>query len=261
MKKTELDGNEIFSGPKNGVRFSWLISGEAIANDLTIQPGDVVILDGANTIKIWGKATFIDVYSTITTNLPITSVRRLKDLKDTTGGCNVSTDGSLFRRLQVAWQAVSPGSVTPDGQNSVGCHTVMMNDNASSRAHYHPSKAIGGGRAQREMYFVLDANQVFSREHYKRLWDPAGRHGIETWEDPESQGALFEVENPKTRRMELWRGLTRPGHFTPLVAGDVVCIDANVGHRGVGTVANVVALPGFKPQNEIYLENAFLVKG
>ncbi|GIX06792.1 MAG: hypothetical protein KatS3mg115_1195 [Candidatus Poribacteria bacterium] len=40
----------------------------------------------------------------------------------------------------------------------------------------------------------------------------------------------------------------------PLRPGSTVYIEPNTGHRGIDVFVNVVTLPGFKPRNEIYLD-------
>ena len=40
----------------------------------------------------------------------------------------------------------------------------------------------------------------------------------------------------------------------PLSPGTVVYIPPDTGHRGIDAFVNVVTLPGFKPHNEIYLD-------
>ena len=43
--------------------------------------------------------------------------------------------------------------------------------------------------------------------------------------------------------------------FTPLQPGDVVSIPSGVCHRAVDILACVLAIPGFKPQNEIFVDS------
>jgi len=41
---------------------------------------------------------------------------------------------------------------------------------------------------------------------------------------------------------------------TPLQPGSTVYIPPGTGHRGIDVFVNVVTLPGFKPRNEIYID-------
>ena len=115
-------------------------------------------------------------------------------------------------------------SENPDGINLLNSHFVNM-ASETSRAHYHPRVAVGGGKPQGEFYFVADP-AAYRLSTYGRA------AGITLWPDP--------------------RELTESVHL-PLRAGSVVYITPGTGHRGVDLFANVVVLPGYKLKNQIFL--------
>lgn len=158
---------------------------------------------------------------------PEASVRRLRYLKDTAGGCAPGFDA--FRRLPLTWHADSgaAGHAGVDGANRVNCHALHIGAELS-RTHYHPQEPIGGGRPQFELYFALDPAQwrLGTAGRAARLYTfPA----IGDWAD-------YEV--------------------TGLTPGTIALIPAGTGHRGCDVFAHIVTVPGFKPGNELYLDRA-----
>ncbi|MCZ6676552.1 MAG: hypothetical protein O7E52_04805, partial [Candidatus Poribacteria bacterium] len=117
------------------------------------------------------------------------------------------------------------GENEPDGVNSVNSHVVNIAAE-TSQTHYHPAAPIGGGKAQHEIYFVLDPS-VYSLNTYGRA---------------SYLYAFPDVMHPAIHQQ------------VPLCPGTVVYIPPDTGHRGIDAFVNVVTLPGFKPHNEIYLD-------
>ncbi|MBF0279101.1 MAG: hypothetical protein HQM13_14975 [SAR324 cluster bacterium] len=225
---------------RQGTAFYWLEKGEVVLSlkgnwtredghsiqgdsiDYVLNPGDVIVLTPALEGTLRGKGRFWSITRSDAAVFPIAGLRRLSHLEDSSGGCNVSKDA--FRRLQITWtEAVSESD--PDGGNVLGCHVVWMPE-SSSRTHFHPDPAAGGGRSQHEMYLVLDP------ENYD-LEVQASNPGV--WTYPEAGN---------------WDRFD----FTPLQAGDVVAIPSGVCHRAIDILACVIAIPGFKPRNEIFVD-------
>ena len=202
-----------------GVAFHWLVSGSASHDGRELRSGDVLVVDAAHPVALSGTGVFLRIAVDHGTGGLHFGARRLSDLPDTSGGCNVSP--RAYRRLQIVWQEAEAG----DGDNVLGCHVVHM-EPAFSRTHYHPDPAIGGGRPQYEFYLVLDHAE----------------HGLPPCDEP---GGVWTCPEPGA-----WDQLSR----TTLRPGDIVGIRAPMPHRGDNVLACVIAIPGFKPQNELYLD-------
>jgi len=173
-------------------------------------------LRGRGDVRLW----CIEDGEAATTHCSAT--RRLPYLRDTAGGCAPGFDA--FRRLPLTW-FTEAGAATGDGRNRLNSHVVNIAAE-QSRTHYHPAQAVGGGKPQCELYFVLDPGALGLHTAGRR----AMLHSfpdIDNWE-------RFEA--------------------TPLRPGDVVVIPPDTGHRGLDVLANVVTLPGFKPGNECYVD-------
>ena len=189
-----------------------------------VQGGDQILV-GPESLRVRGNLR----YWFIETSTPITHIsalRRLRYLKDTAGGCNFQFDA--FRRMSLTYYAnrgVTPGN--PDGVNQFNSHFVNIAAE-TSRAHYHPRVAVGGGRPQSEMYLVMDPG-VYGLSTY-------GRKASVTLY-PEVEGANADL----SERVDI-----------PLEVGSVVYITPGTGHRGVDVFANVVVLPGYKPKNQFF---------
>ena len=194
----------------------------------TVQPGDQ-ILAGAEPARVRGDFR----YWYIETPEPIghiSTLRRLRYLKDTSGGCNFRFDA--FRRMSLTYypqRSVTPDN--PDGINQINSHFVNI-ASETSRAHYHPHRAVGGGKPQGEFYFVADPS-VYGLSTYGR------QAGLTLWPDVEGDNSDFR------RSVQL-----------PLECGSVVYITPGTGHRGTDVFANVVVLPGYKPKNQFFFEHA-----
>ena len=118
---------------------------------------------------------------------------------------------------------------TGDGVNIANSHVVNIPQELSS-THFHPRKSPVGGYPQTEIYLVLD---------------PAV-HGID--------------DKGRTPSIILYpdlRDLTRYDQH-PLKPGDLVYIPPETGHRGLDVFVNVLTIPGFKPHNEIYIDQEIL---
>ena len=109
--------------------------------------------------------------------------------------------------------------------NVVNSHVVNI-ATETSRTHYHPVEPVGGGKPQSEMYLVLDP----------------GAYGLKTYGRTASLITFPDVEDQSRYEQ------------TPLTPGSTVYIQPGTGHRGLDTFVNVITLPGFKPRNEIYLD-------
>ena len=190
-----------------------------------VQPGDQIVATG-EPLAVRGDFR----YWFIETPRPVTHVsalRRLRYLKDTAGGCNFQFDA--FRRMSLTWYAgrgVTPDN--PDGINQLNSHYVNI-ARETSRAHYHPRVAVGGGKPQGELYLVLDPG-IYNLNTYGRA------ACIQLW--PDVEGANADLRQVR----EL-----------PLRPGSVVYITPGSGHRGIDVFANIVVLPGYKPRNQYFL--------
>ncbi len=236
-----LTGEDVWTSP-HGVSFWWLqegvaevkIEGEwqperadllATRHDwLTLQPGDVVVVDAEHSTHVRGDARFWQIVCSRRARSVWAGARRLQYLADQAGGCNVGDDA--FRRLQITWRTTGQTSDDPDGDNLLGCHVVYIAE-ATSRTHYHPRPPLVGGRNQHELYLVLDP-----RAH--GLKAQAATPGVWTYPQP---GEWDRYD------------------FTPLRPGDVCAIRAGVAHRAVDVLACVIAIPGFKPGNDVYVDH------
>jgi hypothetical protein len=154
----------------------------------------------------------------------VSTVRRLRFLADTAGGCNPDFDP--FRRLPLTWYYNYPGE-TADGLNWVNSHVVNI-PKETSPSHFHPPRGIGaaGGIPQREMYLVLDP-----QAYQLNTWGRAA--GLLTFPD------LCELRRCQQHALE-------PGMF--------IYIPPGTGHRGLDAFVNVLTIPGFKPHNEYYID-------
>jgi len=152
----------------------------------------------------------------------VSTARRLRYLVDSAGGCNPDFDP--FRRLPLTWYANYPAE-SGDGLNWVNSHVVNI-PKETSPTHFHPIKPPGGGSAQSEMYLVLD---------------PAG-YDLNTWGRPAALTVFPDL-----------RDLARHEQY-PLEPGMFVYIPPGTGHRGLDVFVNVLTIPGFKPNNEYYLD-------
>ncbi len=219
--------DETFAASSSESYYLWLESGNISASTeddafKALEPGDVIALAPGKSVSFKGSGKFWAIKSATNHSLPYEGISRLSDLADTSGGCNNSENA--FRRLQVAWEDTKDDS-KPDGDNVVGCHVIWIAEE-SSRSHYHPVPPTHGGVNQHEMYLVLDPEDF-------GLKGDCGTPGVWTYPD---------------------YGCWDEPHFTPLKPGDVFFIAAPAVHRAVDILTCVVALPGFKPDNDRYVD-------
>ncbi|MBI5388627.1 MAG: hypothetical protein HZA90_28530 [Verrucomicrobia bacterium] len=191
-----------------------------------LKAGDQVIACGAESVQVRGRFTCLTMETPQRHTSHVSTVRRLRYLADTAGGCNPDFDP--FRRLPLTWQYPYPGE-EGDGLNWVNSHVVNIPKETSS-AHFHPPRGLGGGSGlpQREMYLVLDP----------------GTYQLNTW--------------GRTPSLMLWPDLRDLGRYEQhqLEPGMFVYIPPGTGHRGLDVFVNVLTIPGFKPHNEYYLDRA-----
>jgi hypothetical protein len=219
-----------------GTLYAWLTQGQAevcLRNKNTVDSksmewlrigaGDVLIINSATVVESREAATFWTIRVPNHTPTVTAGARRLADLSDTSGGCNIGKNA--FRRLQITWQETQAQDVQPDGNNRLGCHVVWIAEE-TSRTHFHPVRPAQFGLNQQELYLVLDP-VAFG---LKPSGTPAG-----VW--------TF----PKPGQWETY-------HFTELKPGDVCWIPAGVAHRAIDLLACVIAIPGFKPNNDVYVD-------
>ena len=188
-----------------------------------IQAGDQLTAAADEPIRVRGKFRYWWIENTDIFMTHVTTTRRLRYLRDTAGGCNFVFD--TFRRLPMTWHCNTATEDEADGVNSVNSYVVNIAAE-TSQTHYYPATPIGDGKAQYEIYFVLDPS-VYSLNTYGR------------------KSYLYAFPNVAD--------LTRYEEI-PLRPGTVVYIPPDTGHRGVDAFVNAVTLPGFKPHNEIYLD-------
>ena len=185
--------------------------------------GDQVVVRPNERVKVRGRLRFVWIEDLEAVEPHTSTVRRVRHLKDLTGGCNIAFDP--FRRLPLTWYVKGITRENPDGLNRVNSHVVNMAEEFS-RTHYHPPKAIGGGKAQHELYLVLDPSAYGLRTYGRRCH------------------AYFFPDLGDLSKYSV----------VDLRPGDVVYIPPGTGHRGANVLANVITLPGFKPQNEWYID-------
>jgi hypothetical protein len=191
-----------------------------------VIPGDQIAVCGEEEIRVRGDLQFLAMENLNCPVRHVSSVRRLRHLADTAGGCNPDFDP--FRRLPLTWHYNDPRE-SGDGVNWVNSHVVNI-PRETSPTHFHPPKGIGrcGGIPQREMYLTLD---------------PAS-YRLNTWGRKASLLVFPDLRN-------LWNFEQHP-----LEPGMFIYIPPGTGHRGMDVFVNVLTIPGFKPHNEYYLDRA-----
>lgn len=184
--------------------------------------GDQVIACARESIRVRGRFQCLAMENIPRETSHVSAVRRLRYLVDSAGGCNPDFDP--FRRLPLTWYANYPDE-SGDGLNWVNSHVVNI-PKETSPTHFHPPQPTGGGAPQAEMYLVLD---------------PAA-YELNTWGRPASLVVFPDLRD--LCRYE--RHAMTPGTF--------VYIPPGTGHRGLDVFVNVLTIPGFKPNNEYYLD-------
>ncbi|NLF69647.1 MAG: cupin domain-containing protein [Candidatus Anammoximicrobium sp.] len=187
-----------------------------------VLAGDQLIASGGEEIHVRGQFDCLALENVRRPTSHVSAARRLRYLADTAGGCNPDFDP--FRRLPLTWFYNYPGE-SDDGLNWVNSHVVNI-PKESSPSHFHPSRPIGSGSTQSELYLVLDP-QAYQLNTYGRA------ASLIVWPD--------------------LRDLTRYEQH-PLQPGSFVYMPPGTGHRGLDVFVNVLTLPGFKPHNEYYID-------
>ncbi|RLE89373.1 MAG: hypothetical protein DRJ49_03250 [Thermoprotei archaeon] len=188
-----------------------------------LKVGDQVVLRSNEKLLVRGNMKYIWIEDLKGIPPRTSTLRRVRYLKDLTGGCNIAFDP--FRRLALTWNIKGISKENPDGYNRVNNHIVNMAEEFS-RTHFHPSEAIGGGKAQHELYLVLDPSEFGLRTYGRK-----------------SYAYFFPDLDDLSKYVKL-----------DLRPGDVVYIPPGTGHRAINVLAAVITLPGFKPRNEWYID-------
>lgn len=188
-----------------------------------IMAGDQLIVCQDEKLLVRGSFSCFSIEHIERKTSHISSVRRLRFLRDTAGGCSPGFDP--FRRLPTTWFSNYPNE-TNDGLNFFNNHVVNI-PAENSPTHFHPPVPIGGGMAQTEFYLVLDPKEY-------NLSTAGEESFITLYPDLNdlSQFATYSLQ---------------PGMFVYMPPG--------TGHRGQNVFALIMAIPGFKPGNELYLDH------
>jgi hypothetical protein len=191
--------------------------------------GDQAIACADEEVRVRGRFRCLTLENIDRTTSHVSAVRRLRYLVDTAGGCNPDFDP--FRRLPLTWYANYPGE-SDDGPNWVNSHVVNI-PKETSPSHFHPPRPLAGGLPQSEMYLVLD---------------PA-TYRLNTWGRKASLVVFPDL-----------RDLARHEQYD-LAPGLFVYIPPGTGHRGLDAFVNVLTVPGFKPNNEFYIDRDIRDRG
>ena len=230
LVESGLPAEEWSSRPKVRRAFDRLLEGystigwstKQIASFEEVLPGDQLIVEPDEPLRVRGNFRYWWIEHTHGFMTHLTKTRRLRYLRNTADGRNSDSGG--FHRLSAAWHCDPGLEDSPDGVNSVNsCVSHIAAER--SKPHYHPSTSVGGGEPQYEFYFVLDP-KVYSL-------NMNGREGfLHTFPDVRNLMKYDEI---------------------PLASGSVAYVPPDAVHRVIDVLVNNVALPGFKPFNEIYL--------
>ncbi|MCR4413768.1 MAG: hypothetical protein NUV77_15215, partial [Thermoguttaceae bacterium] len=191
-----------------------------------ILAGDQIIACGGDEVRVRGRFQCLAIENPARATSHVSTVRRLRFLLDTAGGCNPHFDP--FRRLPLTWYVNGPGELG-DGLNWVNSHVVNI-PKETSPSHFHPLRPAIGGTPQTEMYLVLDPQTYRLNTSDRKAW-------LVAFPD---LGDLRRYEQ------------------VPLEPGMFVFIPPGTGHRGLDVFVNVLTVPGFKPHNELYLDRDIL---
>ena len=187
-----------------------------------IMEGDQFVVAGGETLRVRGAFACLTIEKPDARERNVPSAMRLRYLRDSSGGCNFDFDP--FRRLPLTWRMTRPGE-RGDGTNFANSHVVNI-AKETSPSHFHPAASPDGGKPQHELYLVLDPGAYGLSTHGRRA-------RLFTW--------------PDLRQLDRMTALN-------LVPGNFVHIPPGTGHRGIDVFVNVITVPGFKPQNEYYID-------
>ena len=188
----------------------------------TVMAGDQLHVRGDEELRVRGSFSCFSLENIVQNKSHTSTVRRLRYLLDTAGGCSPGFDP--FRRLPITWFPNNSGE-EGDGLNFFNNHVVNI-PKENSPTHFHPPVPVGGGLPQTEFYIVLDPS----------VW-----HLATASEEPKIvlYPNLAELTNFEVHCL-------KPGMF--------VYIPPGTGHRGLNVFAMIMTIPGFKPGNELYLD-------
>jgi len=187
--------------------------------------GDQLTVTDDEPIFVRGEFDYFWVENTQLFMTHTTATRRLLYLKNTSS----SSTGNYFRRLPLTWYAHTEADDEPNGVNSINSHVAYLTKK-TNRPHYHPSSFIGDGLDQAQIYLVLNPNQT-----------PA----TDGWISSQNETGCLRIY-PQLDNLSNSKDIL-------LNSGSVVYIPPELGHYGLGLLTNVIALPGFKPRNTVYL--------
>ena len=189
----------------------------------SIWPGDQLIVEPDDVLRVSGNFRYWWIEDTNSFMTHLTKTRRLRHLRDSVDERDTESGG--FHRLSAAWHCNTEIENNPDGVNSVNSRVVNMLTE-HSKPHYHPATPVGGGKPQHELNFALDP-KVYAL-------NTCGRNSfLHTFPDFRNPACYNQI---------------------PLEPGSVAYIPPDTVHREIDVFVNTVALPGFKPFNEVYLD-------
>lgn len=231
LVESRLPPKEWSTRPKVRRAFEILLEGfstigwstKQIASFEEVLPGDQLIVEPDDSLRLRGNFRYWWIEDTNGFMTHLTKTRRLRYLRNIADGRD--SESNNFHRLSAAWHCNTEIEDSPDGVNSVNsCVTHITAER--SQLHYHPATPIGGGKPQHELYFALDPNAYAPNMSGKKSY-------LHTFPDLQNLMKYDEI---------------------PLEPGNVVYVPPNTVHRAIDVLVNNVALPGFKPFNEIYLD-------
>ena len=187
-----------------------------------LMMGDQLIVTEETPLRVRGHFQCFSIENVDRKQSHVSTVRRLRFLLDTAGGCSPGFDP--FRRLPITWFPPPLGE-SGDGINFFNNHVVNI-PAENSPTHFHPRKPIGGGVMQSEFYLVLDPS----------IYNLA------------TAGFTPEVT--------LFPDLSDLTHYETIALrpGMIIYMPPCTGHRGLNVFALIMTIPGFKPGNELYLD-------
>ncbi len=187
-----------------------------------IMEGDQLVVCAGVGLPVRGSFACLTLENVARMTSHVSATMRLRYLKDSSGGCNF--DFEPFRRLPLTWYLSEPGE-RGDGVNFVNSHVVNI-AKETSPSHFHPPQGVIGDSAQNEFYLVLDPAAYGLDTHGREA-------SLITYPD------LHDLTCHEEHRLE---------------PGDFVHIRPGTGHRGIDVFVNVITVPGFKPNNEYYMD-------
>jgi hypothetical protein len=186
------------------------------------MPGDMLAVTAQSPLRIRGDFSCLTMDCPIGVMRALPSTIRLRYIRDMSVGCNLNFDP--FRKHILPWCVNLPGE-TGDGVNYVNSQVVHI-AKENSPTHFHPMRSAGGVPPVHEFLLALD---------------PA-TYGLKTY-GRRPMLLIYPDLSDLTRFQE---HQIEPGHFVHIPPG--------TGHRYIDLFANTIAIPGFRPQNEYYID-------